>query len=298
MRAGVSADVLLFPAGQWALAGNCVVAPRRNPAARRRTARGNRPARRIRRSGGPNNNAPLRAAGDRAACDIARASASRMRSRAESSASSMLTVMIPSAWPVKTRGPPGGECRKSNAKPRSVSWSTRESTGRSSASSDETRRRLAASRRPHNTPFSGTERSGMVRFSRQAMQNRRGLPSRFRSSRSASCTPAGDSRFAQRRYFPSARALDRELPKCRARSLARVDTPAANAARSRAESCRPGKRYCGRRPACRSGRNRRGRPLPACVFSSARTYRTRDCMGMLIVRIGAVSEGSARCVLS
>ena len=190
--------------------------------------------------------------------------------------------MIPSAWPVKTRGPPAGECRKSNARPRSVSWSTRDSTGRLSASSDDTRRRLADSRRPHNTPFSGTERSGMVRSSRQAMQNRRGLPSVSRSSINQ-LQADGDSRFAQRTIFSG-------LAPSMASSQVSGSDPVTNG-----NTCRRWGSITERSSAGQANAiAEENRPSAAAEIGAAGRYRRRfffganlsntDCMGMLIVR--------------
>ncbi|KYF51738.1 hypothetical protein BE04_03115 [Sorangium cellulosum] len=94
-----------------------------------------------------------------------------MRSRAASSASSTFRVMTPSAWPVITRGPSGGEARKSKQRPCSGSSPTLDFTGRFSARSCDTSRRLAVSMRRHSAWCSTTVRSGMVRLSRHAAQS-------------------------------------------------------------------------------------------------------------------------------
>jgi hypothetical protein len=66
-------------------------------------------------------------------------------SRFTSSASSTLSVISPSAWPVITAGPAAGERRKSNISPCSESSSTFDFTGNATASNWATRRLLAAS---------------------------------------------------------------------------------------------------------------------------------------------------------
>ena len=69
---------------------------------------------------------------------------------------------------MRMRGPSGGGSQESNIRPRSVSSSTRDATGSPRRRSWATSRRLAHSTRRQSSPFSVTDRSGMVRFNRQA----------------------------------------------------------------------------------------------------------------------------------
>ena len=69
------------------------------------------------------------------------------RSRWASSASSMLSVMTPSAWPVTTRGPPGGARSRSKARPPAGPPRARVATGSPSSTAARRARRLALSMR-------------------------------------------------------------------------------------------------------------------------------------------------------
>ncbi len=144
-------------------------------------------------SSGPNNSVPSRGANVPARCGTARAIRPHVRSRVESSASSIFKVMIPSACPVITGGPPGRARSRSKARPCSGSSLTRETTGRPNARSEEISLRLAISMRRQHSAFSGKDKSGRVRFKRQDIHRRSSSPI-------SQLHAAAVSRFWQRRY--------------------------------------------------------------------------------------------------
>ena len=210
----------------------------------------------------------------------------RIFSRLASSASSTLSVMSPLAWPVITRGPPGGERRKSNITPRSGSSLDlrlhRQAERRATAT---TRRRLATSIARPVAPVV-----------------------RVVEVRDRAIEPAGDAEVerivgrqqpvASRRRVEVRAALvlvrtRRARASDRANCRRRAGRPANARAGNRAATCSSGTANCGRRCGCRSGSGRRAsggerpRRVPSTRWTSlARRRRTGS---------SSTGPGPARC---